>query len=171
MNDKNMKKLIGKKIDNILFSGFVYHDEYLVFTPNMNTIFFQFNDYYLMFDGRDDDLQVKASFTSEILFDYQIYDDEKYALSEEYNSLLTNSFDDHFIDDIIIYGMERECDNIIKFSGMEILLSSHQILFIDGYTFNGLNIGGIEQKLFWLSHEENENCDTLSVGQVKINKN
>lgn len=148
---ENIKKIINKNsFDDVKLTGITcVEDGIAEFIPDMRYMYFDFNDRIIEFESIEQYSKLRISIVDNIIHEPGFEDVIPSSMNIS-RIVFTNHLSDNKVKGICFFNLEEEQTELIC-DAVHIKLLNGQDMFLDPQ-FIGINIGGIEQKEFWLDN-------------------
>lgn len=153
-----LEKLTGifksNSIQDIYLVGFVdIEDGVADFCPDMRYYYFEVGEQYIEFESIDQYSKLSVNIVDSIRYQFEIDEDMLPCKTSVSQIILTDSMSaKNTVKSIIINGMELNNKEQIICDSIQLNLNNGQELFIDPSFYFGINIGGAEQRKFWIEN-------------------
>jgi len=147
-----LESLCGQLIKDIVLRGVVdTDDEPVVFLPKYDRVYLVLENFTI--EMADDDsegkVRIRASIVNEVCAVVNLDEGQLPCQCSIGSIAFANPLAENRIKRVVAYNPDGNA-----YRAIEIVLTSDQILFFDPMFFNGINLGGVEQKAVWLANEE-----------------
>lgn len=147
----------NNSVQDIYLVGFVdIEDGAAKFYPDMRLYYFEVGEHCIEFESIDQYSKLSVSIVDSIRYKFEYDEDMLPCKTSVRQIIFTDSMSaKNTVKSIIIYGMELNKEQLICDS-IQLNLNNGQELFIDPSFYFGINIGGAEQRKFWIENFEND---------------
>lgn len=141
-------------IQDIYLLGFVdIEDGEADFCPDMRYYYFEIGEKYIAFESINQYSKLSIRLVDSIQFQFEIDKDMLPCKMSVNGIVLTDSMSaKNTVKSFIINGMEYIDNQLIVCNSFQLNLYNGQELFIDPSFYYGINIGGGEQRKFWIEN-------------------
>lgn len=147
--DRIKKIILSCSLDKIWLPGFIDFSETIAEIPlNTNYLYFELGENILCLQAVDGYGEIEITISDRIVYEVDL--DERLAKVNVRDIVLINPLSTTKITNVGLMDV-KEYDEKITCVALHMKLDNEQELFIDP-GFCGINIGGIEQKKFWLDN-------------------
>lgn len=141
-------------IQDIYLLGFVdIEDGVADFCPDMRCYYFAVGEKYLEFESINQYSKLSVRIVSSIRYQFEIDEDMLPCKTSVSQVILTDSMSaKNTVKSFIINGLELNDTQQLVCNSLQLNLDNGQELFIDPSFYYGINIGGVEQRKFWIEN-------------------
>ncbi|MGG4451215.1 hypothetical protein [Brevibacillus porteri] len=141
-------------IQDIYLLGFVdIEDGVADFCPDMRYYYFEVGEKYIEFESINQYSKLSVRIVDSIRYQFEIDEDMLPCKISVSQIILTDSMSaKNTVKSFVINGMESNDNNQIVCNSLQLNLDNGQELFIDPSFYYGINIGGAEQREFWIEN-------------------
>lgn len=165
MLEKLTSAFKGNSIQDIYLVGFVdIEDGVADFCPDMRYYYFEVGGQYIEFESIDQYSKLSVNIVDSIRYQFEIDEDMLPCKTSVSQIILTDSMSaKNTVKSIIINGMELNNKEQIICDSIQLNLNNGQELFIDPSFYFGINIGGAEQRKFWIENlaDDTKHAETI----------
>ncbi|ASJ52796.1 hypothetical protein BP422_04040 [Brevibacillus formosus] len=144
----------SESIQDIYLLGFVdIEDGVADFCPDMRYYYFKVGEKYIEFESINQYSKLSVKIVDSIRYQFEIDEDMLPCKTSVSQIILTDSMSaKNTVKNLVINGMESNDNNQIVCNSLQLNLDNGQELFIDPSFYYGINIGGAEQRKFWIEN-------------------
>jgi hypothetical protein len=141
-------------IQDIYLLGFVDIDDGVAeFCPDARYYYFEVGEKYIELESINQYSKLSVKIVDSIRYQFEIDEDMLPCKTSVSQIILTDSMSaKNTVRSFVINGMELNENKQIVCNSLQLNLSNGQELFIDPSFYYGINIGGAEQRKFWLEN-------------------
>lgn len=141
-------------IQDIYLLGFVdIEDGVADFRPDMRYYYFEVGDQYIEFQSINQYSRLSVKVVDSIRYQFEIDEDMLPCKTSVSQIILLDSMSaKNTVKSIVINGIELKNKEQIICHNLQLNLDNGQELFIDPSFYFGINIGGAEQRKFWIEN-------------------
>lgn len=150
-----IKNIISSnRLDDIILTGITSIEEGVAeFLPITKYIYLEFGENLLEIESSEQYSRIQIRVVDSVIHEPE-FEDVLPSYCSIANIVLLNPIDRHKVKSISLINLEEE-DSYIECDVLELVLKNSQIMFIDPMFF-GNNIGGAEQKAFWVANRRED---------------
>ncbi|MGZ7442374.1 hypothetical protein [Paenibacillus sp. TH7-28] len=166
MLEKLINVFKGNSIQDIYLLGFVdIEDGRADFCPDMRYYYFEVGEKYIEFESIDQYSKLSVKIVDSIRYQFEIDEDMFPCKTSVSQIILTDSMSvKNTVKSIVINGLDLKDKEQIICDSLQLNLNNGQELFFDPSFYFGINIGGAEQRKFWIENlAENTKPDELVI--------
>ena len=147
----NHADLCGRKLTDIVAEGFFEDGAPGRFTPMFSAIYLELEDGLVVLQSLEQYSRMAISAVDEYRPKFAVDPDTRYGVCSLGSVLMVHPSDNCWIDRVEIYrsdepsGEQRTC-------ALGLLLGTGQYMFFDPTQLSGINVGGPEQRAYWLQN-------------------
>ncbi|KOP68479.1 hypothetical protein AMS62_26985 [Bacillus sp. FJAT-18019] len=155
---EELEKIVRRSsVHDIYLVGFVdIEDGFAEFCPDLRYYYFELGGQFIEFESIDQYSRLSVKVVDSIRYQFEIDEDMIPCKTSVSQMILTDSMSaKNTVKSIIIYGMEMGIKEQLICDSLQISLNNGQVLFLDPSFYFGINIGGEEQRQFWMENITN----------------
>lgn len=142
-------ELCGRKLTDIVAEGFFEEGTPGRFTPMFTALYLEFEDGLVLLESVEQYSRLIASVVDECRPRFAVDPDTKYGVCSLGSMLMVHPSDNCWIDRVEVYHSAAPEEGQ-RVCALGLLLRTGQYVFFDPTQLSGINVGGAEQRVYWL---------------------
>ncbi|QWU15562.1 hypothetical protein SAMN04487895_112103 [Paenibacillus sophorae] len=155
---ESIKQLLkNNPLSDVYLAGSIdIEDGIADFCPDMRFLYFELGEKLIEFESINQYSKLSLKIVDSVRYQFEFDEDMLPGKSSVRHIILTDSMSaTNGVKNINFYNLEEQESQLIC-DGLQIRLVNGQELFLDPSFYFGINIGGLEQKKFWVENLTND---------------